>query len=147
MKYLKETITAKEYIDTALLYRKFKFYSKAETCFLKAINIYEHQISVEKNEDIWVRLVDAYGNLALMFDENQNIGKAETYYRFAVKIMEDRIAKDKYEYVSGLVACLSCLGALIESEDCFRKAYVYAKFLPEDAICKDVIETWEDIFQ
>lgn len=48
MKYLKEPITAKEYIDTAFFYRKFKFYSKAETCFLKAINIYEHQISVEK---------------------------------------------------------------------------------------------------
>lgn len=48
MKYVKEPITAKEYIDTALLYRKFKFYSKAETCFFKAINIYEQQISFDK---------------------------------------------------------------------------------------------------
>jgi hypothetical protein len=61
--------------------------------------------------------------------------------------MEGRIDAKKYEYVPNLVSCYICLGELTENEKCFRKAYDYAKLLPDDLICKDVIETWSDIFE
>ncbi len=146
MEDFEELTASKKYVNIALLLRKFKHYDKAETYFLKAIDVYMHRLIIEENENIWVCLIDAYGKLALMFDENRNIDKAKKYYSKAIKIMEERIAENKFEYVSGLVACLSCLGAMIESEDCFKKAYTYAKLLPEDILCKDVIETWSDVF-
>ncbi len=138
--------TAEEYVKGAQHYIKRKNYDKAEACFLNAIEIYKQQINNEESENIRICLVEAYGKLALMFDENRDIDNARKYYYQAIEIMEECVDENKLEYVSGLVACLSCLGAMIESEDCFKKAYTYAKLLPEDIICKDVIETWNDIF-
>ena len=139
--------SAEEYMKGAQHYIKRKNYDKAEASFLNAVEIYKQQISVEENENIRVCLADTYGKLALMFDENRNIDKAKKYYSKAMGIMEECVSENKLEYVSGLVAGLNCLGVLIESENCFRKAYTYAKLLPEDAVCKDVIETWGDVFK
>lgn len=138
--------TVEEYLEGAEHYLERKNYCKAEACFLNAIEIYK-QICNEENENIRNCLVDVYGKLALMFDKNRNIDKARKYYSQAIEIMEECVDENKLEYISGLVACLSCLGTMIESEDCFKKAYTYAKFLPEDIICKDVIEAWSDVFK
>ena len=73
--------------------------------------------------------------------------KQKKYYSEAIGIMEECVSKNKLEYVSGLVASLSCLGTMIECEECFKKAYIYANMLPEADICKDVIETWGDVFK
>lgn len=133
-------------LDVATGYRKKRMYNDAEIYFLKVTEQLEQLVRTEDSDENWISLIDTYGKLALMFDEVKDIERAKKYYLRAMDIMEDRVAENKLEYVSGLVACCNCLGVLIESIDCFRKAYTYAQLNPDDPICKDTIETWSDVF-
>ena len=138
--------TAIKYLDIAIAYQSAKQYKKAEKYFLKIIDIFEELVTPYCCEEYWSCLAASYNALAVMLHDTEDVYGAQTYYLCAIDVMEGRVDANKLEHVSNLVACYSCLGELTEDEECFRKAYTYAKLFPDEPICKDVIETWSNTF-
>ncbi len=136
-----------KYLNQAVAYRDMEQYENAEKYFLKIVDLFEEIVENDKREECWSCLATAYSALGVMLHDTVDVHGAQTYYLCAIDVMEGRVDENKLEYVPNLVACYSNLGDLTKDEECFKKAYTYAKLLPENPICKDVIETWRDTFQ
>lgn len=139
--------TAIKYLNQAVAYRDMKQYENAEKYFLKIVDLFEELASPYSCEEYWSCLATTYSALGVMLHDTDDVHGAQTYYLCAIDVMEGRVDENKLEYVPNLVACYCNLGDLTKNEECFRKAYYYAKMLPQDPICKDVIETWRDTFR
>lgn len=139
---------ASRYLEIAMTYQKAKQYKNAIKYFLEAIVIFEELVTPSHCcEDYWIGLAASYNAMAVMLQEAEDMQGAQTYYLCAIDVMEGRVDENKLEHVPNLAACYSFLGSLTENAECFRKAYDYAKLLPDNSICRDVIEMWSDVFQ
>lgn len=136
-----------KYLNQAVAYRDMKQYKNAEKYFLKIVDLFEDLVSPYSCEEYWSCLATAYSTLGVMLHDTDDLLGAQAYYLCAIDVMEGRVDEGKLEYVPNLVACYSNLGDLTKNEECFRKGYDYAKMLPENLICKGVIETWRDTFK
>ncbi len=130
------------YNNIALFYCEHEQAEKAEPYYLKSIGICKALAQTNRQKYLPLLAVN-YNNLGKLYYDTDKSEQAVKYYLKAMKIREKLVDENPKRFSSDLAVSYYNFALLNKDINYLRKALGLAKTLPNDPLCKQIIEAAE----